>query len=283
MKTCLMNGSNALTHRHSWPILEDIISLYPGEEVVCLICCNHPFFEMKQIVSKLKKNLENNPIKPVIINKKLCFAFRLQIQSNPTGDEIISGMKIKEEVIKCVTDKVYGAGVNAQLEFTGSHLFKYQSFFDHQFWSDGAANCLPQFKDVLRNVSAFHMISKSTIQLLQELEGDKVAYLQVLTFHDALICQCESNEMIKVLKEKQLSTHRMHTIFELDINMEEFKTFHYKIDNTCRAAIEECYGNLLDCLIQSFLRCVSTIHNTVKEKRLSKYSICCKGQRVKEG
>ena len=131
MKSDLINASNALTHRHSRLILEDIISLHPGEEVVCLIRRDHPFFQLKPFVSKLKKNLEKNPLKPVIINKKLFFAVRLQISSNPAGDEITSGMKSKEEVIKCVTDEVYGAGVNAQFEFTGAHLFKYQTFFDH--------------------------------------------------------------------------------------------------------------------------------------------------------
>ena len=64
-------------------------------------------------MSKLKKNLEKNPLKPVIINKKLFFAVRLQIHSNPAGDEITSGMKSKEEVVKCVTDEVDGVGVNA--------------------------------------------------------------------------------------------------------------------------------------------------------------------------
>ena len=53
------------------------------------------------------------------------------IQSNPAGDEITSGMKTKAEVIKCVTNEIYGAGVNAQFEFFGTHLFKYQTFFDH--------------------------------------------------------------------------------------------------------------------------------------------------------
>jgi len=78
-------------------------------------------------VSKLKKNPEKNPIKPGII-KKLFFAVKLQIQSNPAGNEITSGMKTKDEVIKCVTDEVYGVGVNAQFEFTGAHLFKYNFF-----------------------------------------------------------------------------------------------------------------------------------------------------------
>ena len=140
MKSDLFNGSNALTHLHSRLILEHIISLHPGEEVVFLIRRDHPFFQLKPFVSKLKKNLEKNPLKPVIINKKLFFAVRLQISSNPAGDKITSGMKSKEEVIKCVTDEVYGAGVNAQFEFTGAHLFKYQTFFDHgdkiQFWSN---------------------------------------------------------------------------------------------------------------------------------------------------
>ena len=171
------------------------------------------------------------------------------IQSNPAGDEITSGMKTKAEVIKCVTDEIYGAGVNAQFEFIGTHLFKYQSFFDHgdkiQFWSEGAANRLPQLKDVLRNVSAFNMISPTAIQLLEELEGDKVAYLQVLTFHDALICQREAAEMIKVLKEEQISTDRLRTIFELDINSDEFKAFRNTVDNTCKVALEECYGNFV--------------------------------------
>jgi len=47
MKSNLMNGSNALISMHSWLILQDIISIHPGEEVVCLIRRNHPFFQMK--------------------------------------------------------------------------------------------------------------------------------------------------------------------------------------------------------------------------------------------
>ena len=42
------------------------------------------------------------------------------IQSNPAGDEIMSGMKTKAEVTKCVTNEIYGAGVNAQFEFFGT-------------------------------------------------------------------------------------------------------------------------------------------------------------------
>jgi hypothetical protein len=115
MKSRLMTGSSALTHMHSRLILEDIISLHPGEEVVCLIHRDHPYFKMKQFVSKLKMNLEQNPIKPVIIKKKLFFAARLQIQRNPAGDEITSGMKTKVDLINCVTNEVYGA---VQMEFS---------------------------------------------------------------------------------------------------------------------------------------------------------------------
>ena len=77
LKSRLMNGSSALTHMHSRLILEDIISLHLGEEVVCLIHRDHPFFKIKQFVSKLKKNLEETPIKPVIIKKSYSLLFDL--------------------------------------------------------------------------------------------------------------------------------------------------------------------------------------------------------------
>ena len=135
LKDTLNNGTTALSQHHSRLLLEDVLVLHPGEMVVCLISRKHPFFvksaTKKQWIGKLEKEIRNNPLKPVVINKVIFFPFNLRIRSNPNGDVLTAGILSRDELVRNVTSESYGAGVIGQLETNDTELFKFVNFFNH--------------------------------------------------------------------------------------------------------------------------------------------------------
>ena len=65
----------------------------------------------KQWIWKVEKAIRHNPLKPVVINRVIFFAFNLCIRSNPNGDVLTAGILSRDELLRNVTSETYGAGV----------------------------------------------------------------------------------------------------------------------------------------------------------------------------
>ena len=88
IKSTIQNGSNPLSQRHHQMLLEDTLSLHPGDTIVCLITARHPLLKNPSFQRKVKDALIYNPLQNVVINKENYFTINLKVAANPLADMI---------------------------------------------------------------------------------------------------------------------------------------------------------------------------------------------------
>ena len=249
-------------------LLEDALTLHPGDTVVCLITARHPLMKNVAFQRNVKNALIYHPMHTVVINKENYFAINLRVAANPKADDIAAGITSKKDLTEICTSERYGAGFIGEFEtdkrMVPTQLFKFFNFMDHgdsiQFWHAGGINRLGHLKKVLTNVSAFDRISPTAVELLKELVGDPVYSLHVSNCHDAQIKSREAEEMIKVLKDESLSSRGLKALFELETTDDDFVSFHDSVNATCKNALDNCYGTFAELTtpilsaVSSFIR-----------------------------
>ena len=247
-------------------LLEDALTLHPGDTVVCLITARHPLMQNLAFQRNVKNALIYHPMHTVVINKENYFAINLRVAANPKADDIAAGITSKKDLTEICTSERYGAGFIGEFEsdkrMVPTQLFKFFNFMDHgdsiQFWHAGGINRLGQLKRVLTNVSADHRISPTAVELLKELVGDPVYSLHVSNCHDAQIKSREADLMYKVLKDESLSSRGLKALFELETTDDDFISFHDSVNDTCKNALDNCYGTFAE-LTTPILSAVSSL------------------------
>ena len=188
------------------------------------------------------------------------------VAANPKADDIAAGITSKIDLTEICTSERYGARFIGEFEsdkrIAPTQLFKFFNFMDHgdsmQFWHAGGINRLGHLKKVLTNVSAFDRISPTAVELLKELVGDPVYSLHVTNSHDAQIKSRKADEMIKVLKDESLSSRGLKALFELETTDDDFISFHDSVNDTCKNALDNCYGTFAE-LTTPILSAVSSL------------------------
>ena len=111
-----------------------------GAEFTCTVSADHYFLQQANSTSLIKKCLEACPIRPLVLDRKVYFAFDLTVSSNPTLENFKFGtLGSREEIIqKCM--KREGAGLNCVLPAIGKPmLIKFHHFINHplsiMFWN----------------------------------------------------------------------------------------------------------------------------------------------------
>ena len=103
IKSTIQNGSNPLSHRHHRLLLEDALSLHPGDTVVCLVTSCHPLMQNLAFQRNVKNALMFNPMQTVVINKDNYFAINLRVAANPYANNIAAGVTSKKDLTEICT------------------------------------------------------------------------------------------------------------------------------------------------------------------------------------
>jgi len=294
MKKLFENGEIGITlgNKHHRMLLEDIMGLSVGTEIIYLIHQSHDFVtganptwwsrRIFSVADDAKARCHY-----VEFQNNLYWAVKATVCNNPKKDDLYAKVYTQDDIAKGCT-KRGGWGITIELSTGHKKDLLFSDFLQHplqlQLWVLNQTTNFESIRWKLRNMSNDTSRAGVVKRLLDEAYGDSTLTQDIIFKYTSIVGEREGETRENVLSTAALSTRKIKNHYSLPSSSPAFVSFRERVNTKCREAIEATYGkfNTITSPLLSFTE-VSSFHCHLVVKSyisLSMTNHFCSGRRV---
>ena len=258
-------GGEALSLDMGRMWLEDVMTLSPDEEVTMLVSPSHHFLtgKTKREMYAIGMSVEamccmmiSAPLSPIQIGKKVYFALKMKVRSNPHCQDFKNNTYERSETSRILKVES-GAGVTFSVPAVGAdsrgYVHTFTCFFmnllvdplDLMFWKHDyhAGPRISSIKKTLDKMSN-HVRMHALVNVYRDyVYGDRLQYYAIYAHLMAQIARKESKVEVENYKNVPISDARMKKVMCLKASDPNLKVFIKTVNNVCKGCIDSLYGH----------------------------------------
>ena len=219
----LTNAPIAISVNHNRLLLEDIMLLKTGENILLLIAGNHEIFKKNGgnqtfLLKNILESVEFDGMPPQSFRNLIYFACNLVVSANASQCNLQDGNFTIDEIKKICT-RHGGGGVIFKMSNNYSHLFKFCDIIEQSqtllFYTSTPIQRMQHLNKAMRNVRDVSRLGGVAARMMDEYLGDKTGFIEVSNHYCLLPKEADLAAQAKTYKNAPISTNCFTEYLEL--------------------------------------------------------------------